>query len=327
MKIKLFFLLCFLCSLSVLGQHALAKPDSIKILEENLKVIGRDILKAKTDTLRIEANEKFRKLLYKVLQRDDALQYPFDSVTNLSKLISPDHSFRIYTWILPKVDGTDFKYFGFIQLFNKKGFLFNKHLEPGPLWVLKDKADENMDPENTKLTPEKWYGALYYKILQNKSKGKKYYTLLGWRGKNRRITSKVIDNLIIEKEKVVFGQPIFKNDKMTKNRVIFDYSAQVSMSLKFEENILVTEKIGKGKKKKTKESRFDMIVFDRLVPSSPMYEGQKEFYGPALKYDGYAFEKGKWQLKQDVDVRNEVQPKSKHKVIRNTELRIQPKKN
>jgi hypothetical protein len=50
-----------------------------------------------------------------------------------------------------------------------------------------------------------------------------------------------------------------------------------------------------------------MIVMDNLVPSDPNYKGVFRFYGPDFSYNGYKFEKGKWVLYNNIDLRN---PKS-----------------
>ena len=61
-----------------------------------------------------------------------------------------------------------------------------------------------------------------------------------------------------------------------KKRVIFEYSENTVMSLKYHENI--------GK-----------IVFDFLVPASSKLKGVYEYYGPSLnRFDAFFVEKGKW---------------------------------
>ncbi len=70
----------------------------------------------------------------------------------------------------------------------------------------------------------------------------------------------------------------------TKYREVLEYSSSAVISLRF-----VSDK---------------SIVFDHLVPISPVYKGKKENYGPDYSSDAYNFEKGMWRLKLNIDARN-----------------------
>jgi len=94
-----------------------------------------------------------------------------------------------------------------------------------------------------------------------------------------------VDVLWFAGNKPRFGAPIFKNDRYTYNRLVFKYSHGANMLLRYD-----------PKKK--------MIVMDNLEPSDAMYKGVYRFYGPDFTYNGYKFEKGKWVLYKNVDVRN-----------------------
>jgi hypothetical protein len=127
---------------------------------------------------------------------------------------------------------------------------------------------------------------LYYKIIPVKVKRKKYYTLLGG-DKNDKLTSKrIIDVLyFIPDGSPRFGADLFKLEKRSPKRVIFEYSAQAIMSVKYNEE--------------TKQ-----IVFDHLSPAQPNFEGQYQYYGPDFSFDALEFNKGKWVYIPDVDARN-----------------------
>ena len=45
------------------------------------------------------------------------------------------------------------------------------------------------------------------------------------------------------------------------------------------------------------------IVFDHLIPSSPVYEGKKEYYVPDLSYDALILKKGIWNYSEDFNAR------------------------
>ena len=68
-------------------------------------------------------------------------------------------------------------------------------------------------------------------------------------------------------------------------RMILEYSAQLVVSIKFDEKL-------------------QMIVLDHLAPFETMFTGNYRFYGPDGSYDGLKFEKGSFLLQKDVDARN-----------------------
>jgi hypothetical protein len=110
--------------------------------------------------------------------------------------------------------------------------------------------------------------------------------LLGWDGNNDLTRKKVIDVLRFGSSgKPAFGANIFKFDKKKRKRIFFEYSAKTNMTLTYNE-------------------KHDMIVFDHLSPSESSYKGLYQYYGPDFSYDAMYFDKGKWQLVKDVDVRN-----------------------
>ena len=97
-------------------------------------------------------------------------------------------------------------------------------------------------------------------------------------------------------DEVKFGQAIFKgDDDKTKRRVIFQYNKQSIMSLKYQE---------------TKKEQ--MIIFDHLSPTSPLYEGMRDWYVPDLSFDAYLLENGKWVYLLDVVARTGKKFKNKY---------------
>jgi len=264
--------------------------------EDSLKIIAPEILYGKHDFNRYEAHQKFMRILIDVLNIEDSYKYDFDSLKTISILRSPDNMFRIFTWNLQKNDGS-YDFFGLIQLNPKK--------TEGDLVVeLKNiKNTDNKMAMREILEPSQWYGAHYYKLLMNKYKGDKYYTLLGWDGNNTLTTRKIIDVLVFDKkDRIRFGVPVFQTNEALLNRYILEYGAHVAVSLKYEKQFLYD-----GKNKKW------MIVFDRVSPLSPMLEGQYRFYVPETNiFDAFIFEKGIWQMYEDVDARTPKKTKIKN---------------
>ncbi|MFW5754904.1 MAG: hypothetical protein ACOCV9_08875, partial [Marinilabiliaceae bacterium] len=82
-----------------------------------------------------------------------------------------------------------------------------------------------------------------------------------------------------------FGAPVFDYQGQRRQRLIFEYSNQANMMLRYDD-------------------QNERIVMDHLAPRSPRYEGDRSYYGPDFSYDALKFEGGKWVLIEDVDVRN-----------------------
>jgi len=206
--------------------------------------------------------------------------YPFDSLKRIGKVRSPDKKIRALSWNLPFSDGTH-QYYGFIQHTEKKNA---KQIN---LYTLEDLSLNNKNPENEIFTPENWFGVLYYDIRQNKYAGKVYYTLIGFDLNDLYSTKKILDVLTIDTEqKLHFGAPIFETESgKVQHRVIFEYSSQAVMALRYDPDI-------------------KMIVFDHLSPIKDGLVGVYKFYGPDFSYDGYKFKSGKWRYQPDLDVRN-----------------------
>ncbi|GAB4138866.1 MAG: hypothetical protein Fur0041_13920 [Bacteroidia bacterium] len=263
----------------------------LAVLEDSLKRIGPACFKG-SDSDKYRANEKFKALLKEALKTEDVFNYPFDSLKFIARLQAPDNTFRIFNWNIPRDDGTH-EYFGFI-IVNQEKVIRKKNQNGGKFAVyeLIDKSAEIRTPELAKLTPDKWYGALYYKIILNTHKKHKYYTLLGWDGNTNLSWKKIIDVLTFTADgKPVFGEDdIFHKGRRTSRRVIFEFKAELVMALRYDE--------------KDKN-----IVFDRLAPEISGAEGMYQFYVQTFVYDGYHFKKGKWQFVENIDARN---PKNKN---------------
>jgi hypothetical protein len=266
------------------------KPETLNLkalsaYEDSLKTLGDSVLHGSSDDVRKSSNEIFKDLLEKALNEKGSFAYRFDSVKTLGIQTAPDNSFRIYNWLLPSRDGSSYSYYGFVQTYDKSK-------DQSRLWALIDSSKTLVNPQSLKLRSDNWYGALYYKILLNKKSGKNYYTLLGWHGKDRNRTQKIIDVIYFTSGKPMFGHPLFKTDKVYSNRIIFEYISQAMMSLKYEE----------------KEK---MIVFDHLA--SPSASDGSFMAGPDGTYDAFRFKSGHWLYIKDIDMRTQWEPKKQPK--------------
>ena len=278
-KNLVFFLIFF--SLNSFSQKS--EENSFSTFEDTLKKLSKTILNGSNNKEKNIANYYFLTTLEKALRMNNSFSYPFDSLNTIARLTAPDNTFRIFNWHIPKDDGT-FEYFGFVQtIFKKQNLIFR----------LVDKSAEIKSPEFKTLEYSQWFGAHYYEIIYVKEKRNKYYTLLGWDGNDRISNKKIIDVIHFTKNGTPkFGAAIFKMEKKNQNRVIFEYSSEASMSVRFDKHE-------------------NQIVFDHLSPKSEQFQGQQQHYGPDFSYDALRFKKGKWNYFRDVDARNEKSPKDK----------------
>lgn len=210
-----------------------------------------------------------------VLKKDGAFEYPFDSIYPMGKVVSDDGLVKIFTWFAVRADGSH-THFGFIQYYSKSK---KKVL----LFPLIDKSDEIVEPETQSLSDKEWFGATYYQIVQSKSSYGTLYVLLGWDGNTIYTNKKVIESLVFsESGHPKFGKPVFASGKSKVKRIIFEYSRMASMMLIY-------------------DTKFNMIVMDHLSPSSPVYNGDYQFYGPDLSFDALKFEDGLWIYESAID--------------------------
>ncbi len=231
----------------------------------------------KTDQKKEELNNEILKIFRKAIKLEESFDFRFDSLAYVGVIYSPDNKVKIINWNLPYNNRTH-KYFGFIQYKSTNRNILS--------YELFDNSAKIKNPELAILNNENWYGALYYKIIENKYSGKTYYTLLGADLNNLLSKKKIVEILYFDrKNELVFGKAVFKNRNQAVSRIIFEFNAQSNMVLTYNEEM-------------------EMIIYDHLSPSRPNLEGQYEFYGPDFSYDGLKFERGIWNSYPDIDVRN-----------------------
>lgn len=260
-------------------------PDGLTLEIKNLQ---KKVFESKKEAERFDANKEFIKLWYEMLQNPASMEQSLDSIKGVSCLQPKDKKFRIITWNVFKNDGQQ-AYFGFIQVNNRKVTktgLFKKSVtNEYEVFPLVDKSATVTSPETYIGDPKKWFGMLYYELIECDG----YYTLLGWDGNDNLIQKKFIDILYFKPDGTpIFGKDVFRIPKKSPKRIMFQYSAEVAMSLKYND-------------------RRNQIAFSHLAPKDegPTLEGQWQYYGPDGSFDAYEQHKDRWVLKEDIDIRNE----------------------
>jgi hypothetical protein len=274
-------LFLFLFSISIpAGNFISHNTDSASVNrnEQVLDSLFNSLYNAGNNSERERINNEIIIKFEKVLSIKESFSFPFDSLNNIGKILSPDKKLRLFTWNIPFSDGTH-KYCGFIQYYPPKAKDFN-------VYRLIDTKPGIDLPEEKILSDTNWFGALYYEIVEARHEGITYYTLLGFDFNNLLTSKKIVDILYFSNDTIpVFGKPVFNYQDKLLNRIIFEYSSKVSMSLKYNKNL-------------------KMIIYDHLSPSKPSYKDHYMFYGPDFSYDGLEFRNGTWNEIRDVDVRN-----------------------
>jgi hypothetical protein len=243
-------------------------------------------LSAETDKDRLAFNDSLIVQMRAFFEIPTSFNFPLDSLKTIGRIYSPDKSFRAITWNLQMEKG-EHHHFGFIQMAKSKND--KKYFE------LKEQTSNIKNPEGSVLSASKWFGGLYYKILKNKIDNKVYYTLLALQYNDLFVSRKFIDVLYFDEYgNPVFGAPILQfGPKTTKLRMVMEYAASVSVSLRYDDER-------------------KMIIYDHLSPFEAKYTGLYQYYGPDLSFDAMVFENKKWNYVANVDSRrprNEKPPK------------------
>jgi hypothetical protein len=299
-KILIVCLISATLPLCVFAQHSddSGNVKQLMILQDSLSHLGKRLINNDTEMERMNANSQFIQTLVQALKVPHSFNFPFDSVKAVTIVNSPDSRYRIISWHVAFDDGS-YRFYGTIQMNTGEGL---------KMYPLTDYSPYIKNAEDTITNNTKWLGAQYYKIIPVYSGPNPYYVLLGWKGNNVKTTKKVIEVLSFNHEgKPVLGMPVFIGNGKTRKRVVFEYTRQVSMLLKYDEDQ-------------------HLIVFDNLAPQDKRQTGKYEFYGPDLTYNGYRFKDGHWIYVDNIDMRNApssqdnnyIDPKKQAEIDRST---------
>jgi hypothetical protein len=209
-----------------------------------------------------------------LLDKEGALSDSFADLP-MTRVDAPDGAFRLFTWNLPRADGS--------HLYN--GMLLVRTAKGQALYELRDMTSKIPAPEVPELGPDRWYGALYYEVVPVKSGSRTLYTLLGWKGYSRAENRKVIEVLSFKGGKPRFGAPVFGTGKLKAMRKVYAYAHEASMTLRYDASV-------------------EGIIMDHLSPSRPDMVGQPAFYGPDMTHDAYFWHKGEWWFGPQIDLRD-----------------------
>lgn len=220
------------------------------------------------DTIRNEITE--------ALGQEGSMSYPWSRLDKIGIITSDDQALRIFSWHVMD-DYDHYRYFCFIQVGMKK--------EKSRLYELHDNGKPQRGVVKLDQTMEDWCGKLYYQVLTNTYKRQTYYTVLGMDFNNALSIIKSVEVIQIQRNEPDFVKSLFFNGRDFVDRVVLEYSSQVAISVRYNQGN-------------------NMITFDHLVPTHPIYEKNFEFYGPDGSFDGLEFSDGRWNYRNDIDARN-----------------------
>jgi hypothetical protein len=274
MKRLLAFMFSVVVSCAAFAQQPLNDKEWKKFekAEKELAIITEKFI---NDTLpfetRVNLIHEFIPKFVAILKEKNSFYYPFDDMENIALLVAPDSAFRIFTWQLKEPLGTH-RYYGAMQM---EG-------EDLKLIPFRDYSDTMEVHPQKILSPNNWYGGLYYNCIMREHNNKKYYTLFGFDKADFVSTRKFLEILTFnEKNEPVFGAPIFIfHDstgvvKDTKVRFFREYSAKATAKLNYDHEM-------------------DIIIYDHLAP--PHDNGKDAYfnYVPDGTYSGFKWDNGKW---------------------------------
>jgi len=251
----------------------------VDVPDIQIKVLFSKLRHGIPDIEKEEISQAIWGKLKKLLENINYFKHSFSDFEQLATVISTDNKVKICTWNIEYNSGENFFY---------GGLVINTASKP-ILYELKDERKSIKNIEQNILEPEKWYGCVYYDILENSYKKNTYYTLIGYNGNNAFTQIKLIDILTFTESSnpsPKFGAQIFTDEFKNNRRLIFEYSKKVAMMLRYDA----------GKK---------MIVMDNLASSEPFFQDDFRFFGPDFSYNALIFDKGKWVYFEEIDLRNE----------------------
>lgn len=254
------------------GQAGQITAENLTKLKEYEDTLGLCSFLVVNDSLpeeRFATCKKLIKTLVQALKVENSFNYKFDRLKAVSIQYPQDSSFRIFTWQL-YVDVDDYRYYGAIQM--NSGQL--------QLFPLIDRSAEVESEEYDLLTPEKWYGSVYYNLKEFKTGEGNKYLLFGFDGYSFFNKRKVVDVLSFKDGKPIFGAPVFVQEdslgnQTVRNRLVMEFSSEASFKLNYDET-------------------WGLIIFDHLMTMGGGY-GQGPTQVPDGTYEGYKLENGRWQ--------------------------------
>lgn len=271
---KLFFLLLIGFAFFNANSQNISKQNlqQLKKVEDSLKIHSKKMIFENEAIDRFRADSFFIRTFVRSLKIQYSFQYSFDSIQTISKIYSPDSSFRIFTWQFMKDEAT-YRQRGAIQIKTSDGSL--------KLFPLFDVSEYTKAATDSVRTPNNWIGAIYYGIILKTHNSKKYYSLLGYDDNNARSSKKWIDILTFTESGIPqFGKNLFvyKQDGLKAGQPAYRFVMEFKKDARARLIYDIDE---------------DMIVFDHLISEDGDITKRHTLI-PAGDYEGFKWKDGQW---------------------------------
>ena len=211
------------------------------------------------------AQEQFHVLMHSALESESSMSQSFSTLKWVRQLWSPDSTLRLLTWELRKSD-SEFRYYGYVQFLDETGAYHLVELDD----------TRPLRSEYGTHTPDTWYGALYYGMMEFTSNNSpRMFLLVGFNAHNDKTNIKVADIMTLDGGDLTFGAEIFVDSTETRSRVLIEYADAALARMQF-------------------DREQDKLLYDHIVviPRGP--EGPVMV--PDGSYHGYELKKGKWMF-------------------------------
>ena len=250
---------------------ALLSPT--QILEDSLVFFADSMYFSALDESRISGGYEFLRVFKKLIKSTTSFSAPLTKLKEkISILSAPDNSFKIYNWEIVRSPAVR-RYYGAIQT------------NQGEVFPLVDVSDQILRGlEDSIFSNVRWYGCLYYNILQKKINDQSVYFLLGWNGNSLNSEKKIIEAFgYNNKGQCVFGAPVFnvidRGKRKQSNRFVVEYQKAAKVSLNY-------------------DKEYDQIILDHC--ESQIGDPAKKYtYIPDGTYDGLQWDNNQWVMREN----------------------------
>ena len=201
--------------------------------QSQLSAVFDEVYNAPTDNQRYHANETAIQMLTEALAETNSFRWQWDFAGKISVLTAPDKKFRIFTWPVVN-DAGEYECFGLVQALNEKTGQYD-------IYLLNDRSEDIINRQESVLTHDNWFGAVYQELITTTYEGKNYYTLLGWNGVDNLTQRQVIEPVCFKSggSQPQFGQNLFRKERNLR-RVVLEYSDKAMVNLRYEEQFVRT---------------------------------------------------------------------------------------
>ncbi|HMN32443.1 MAG TPA: hypothetical protein PKA54_03655 [Chitinophagaceae bacterium] len=252
----------------------ISKLSKMEILEDTLVYLTDSMYYSAFPENRSLGCYDFIRILKNAFNETNSYNYSYNKLKNYINIFySPDKSFRMYNWEVVK-SAAERRYYAVIQMSNGKTI---------PLIDVSDQIIRG--GEDSILMNNRWFGALYYNIIQKEIGNDKIYFLLGWNGASLNSEKKIVEPFGFNSNgQAVFGAPLFnifdKGKRKSVNRFVYEYQrgSKVHLNLDVET---------------------DQIIFDHC--ESQIGDPNKKFtYIPDGSYDALSWDGRYWNMILDI---------------------------